>query len=168
MAESVQDKLRRVRPPRVQITYDVETGGAQEKRELPFVMGVLADLAGKPAEPLPFLKDRKFVSVDQENFNDFMASLKPRVSLQVADRLSGEEGQQLNVELEFQHIDDFSPTSIIRQVEPLRQIFEARQRLNDLAAKLDGNYTLDVLLQDIATDSEQQQKIRLETQKGGE
>ena len=168
MSESIQDKLTRVRPPRVQITYDVEVGDAIQMKQLPFVMGVLADLAGKPAEPLPFLKDRKFAEVDRDNFNDFMASLKPRLAVQVDNRLTDEEDAKLNVELNFRSMDDFRPAAIVQQVEPLRQLFEARQRLNDLIAKLDGNDDLDALLQEIAANTEKQEKIRAESKEGEE
>jgi len=167
MADSVQHKLTRVRPPRVQITYDVETGGAIEKRELPLVVGIMADLAGKPEVPLPFLKDRKFVEIDRDNFNEVMKSLNTRLAFQVDSRLEepkeGEEAAKINVELDFQHIDDFRPEKVILQVEPLKQLFEARQRLNDLIAKLDGNDDLDALLSDVAANTEQQEKIKKET-----
>lgn len=168
MSESIQDKLTRVRPPRVQITYDVEVGDAIQMKQLPFIMGVMADLAGKPEKPLPFLKDRKFAEVDRDNFNDFMASLKTRLAVQVDNRLTDEEDAKLNVELNFRGIDDFSPAAIVQQVKPLRQLFEARQRLNDLIAKLDGNDDLDALLQEIAANTEQQEKIRKEAQEGEE
>ena len=165
MSESIQHKLTRVRPPRVKITYDVETGDAIEMKQLPFVVGIMADLAGKPAEPLPFLKDRKFAEIDRDNFNDIMASLKPRLAFQVANTLDEESDSQLNVELNFSHLDDFSPASIVQQVEPLRKLFEARQRLNDLVAKLDGNDDLDHLLQEIAESTEQQEQLKQQTAK---
>jgi type VI secretion system protein ImpB len=148
MPESTQHKLDRIRPPRVQITYDVEIGGAIQKKELPFLVGILADLSGQPAEELPKLKDRKFVEIDRDNFNDVMASIAPRVTASVDNKLTGEG--KTNVELSFHNIDDFSPVSIIRQVESLRKLFEARQRLSDLLAKLDGNDTLDSLLREVA------------------
>src|SRR5437868_15219002 len=111
MAESTQHKLDRVRPPRVQITYDVETGGAIEKRELPFVMGVLADLSGKPSEPLPPVKDRKFVYIDRDNFNDVMSAIGPRLAIRVENRLQA-DGDPLNVELKFKNFDDFNPVAL--------------------------------------------------------
>ncbi len=171
MSDSVQHKLGRVRPPRVQITYDVETGDAIEKKELPLVVGIMADLAGKPEEPLPFLKDRKFVEIDRDNFHDVLASLKPRVTFQVDNKLEeqkeGEEGgSKLNVELKFKHLDDFHPAAIVNQIEPLRKLYEARQRLNDLIGKLDGNDDLDGLLQDVATNTEQQEEIKKATEEG--
>ncbi len=146
MPESTQHKLDRVRPPRVQITYDVEIGGAIQKKELPLVVGILADLSGKPEEALPALKDRKFVEIDRDNFNDVLASLHPRMVASVDNHLS-KDGGQTNIELKFKSMDDFSPVSIVRQVDALRKLFESRQKLNDLLAKLDGNDTLDGMLQ---------------------
>lgn len=167
MSESTQKKLSRIRPPRVQITYDVELGGAIEKKELPLVVGILADLAGKQETPLPPVKARKFVDIDRDNFNDVMASISPRLAFPVDNRLNGDEdGSKLNVELKFRKLDDLRPESLIQQIEPLRKLFEARQRLNDLLAKLDGNDDLDVLLQDIASNTESQQKIKEATQGG--
>lgn len=166
MSESTQKKLSRIRPPRVQITYDVELGGAIEKKELPLVVGILADLAGKPEVPLPPVKVRKFVDVDRDNFNDVMASLSPRLAFPVDNRLAEDDGSKLNVELRFRRLEDLRPESLIQQIEPLRKLFEARQRLNDLLAKLDGNDDLDVLLQDIASNTDSQQKIKEATQGG--
>jgi len=168
VSESTQKKLSRIRPPRVQITYDVELGGAIEKKELPLVVGILADLAGKPDVALPPVKARKFVDIDRDNFNDVMASLSPRLAFPVNNRLNGDDdGSKLNVELRFRRLDDLRPESLIQQIEPLRKLFEARQRLNDLLAKLDGNDDLDVLLQDIASNTDSQQKIK-EATKGGD
>jgi type VI secretion system protein ImpB len=162
MSESTQHKLDRIRPPRVQITYDVETGGAIQMKELPFVAGILADLSGKPAEPLPKLKERKFVEIDRDNFNDVLASQKPRLALRVDNRLVNDDSK-LNVELSFSKIDDFRPEGIVNQVEALRKLFEARQRLNDLLAKLDGNDELDGLLQQVASSTESLQTLKTET-----
>ena len=157
--ESTQHKLDRVRKPRVQITYDVETGGAIEKKELPLVVGILADLAGKPDGPVIPIKARKFVEIDRDNFNDVCASIGPRLAFQVPTRLKDDDSK-LNVELRFRKIDDFRPESVVQQIEPLRKLFEARQRLNDLIGKLDGNDDLDALLQDVATNTENAQKIK--------
>lgn len=159
MEGSSQKALSRIRPPRVQISYDVETGGAIEKKELPLVVGILADLAGKQESPMPQIKARKFVEIDRDNFNDVMASITPRLAVQVDNRLNG-DNTKMNVELRFKKIDDLRPEAIVKQVEPLRKLFEARQRLNDLIAKLDGNDDLDALLQDVATNTETQQKIK--------
>lgn len=154
MAESTQHKLSRVRPPRVQITYDVEIGNAIEKKELPFVVGILSDLAGKPENPLPPVKDRKFVNLDKDNFNDVMTAIGPGLAMRVQNRLTDDADSMMNVSLKFQTLDDFNPASIVRQVEPLRKLFEARQRLTDLLAKLDGNDELDALLQEIIGSTE--------------
>jgi len=159
MSESTQKKLMRIRPPRVQITYDVETGGAIEKKELPLVVGIMADLAGKQETPMVRIKARKFVEIDRDNFNDVMASISPRLAFQVNNQLKDDDSK-LNVELKFRKIDDLRPEAIVQQIEPLRKLFEARQRLNDLLAKLDGNDDLDMLLQDIASNTESQQKIK--------
>lgn len=150
MAESTQHKLDRVRPPRVQITYDVETGGAMQMKELPFVVGIMSDVAGKPLKPLGRLKDRKFISIDRDNFNDVMAAIGPRVTFQVEDKMSGEDDKQIPVELIFNNMDDFNPVNVVDQVPALKKLYEARTRLTDLLAKLDGNDALDSLLQEVA------------------
>jgi type VI secretion system protein ImpB len=159
MPENTQHRLDRVRPPRVQITYDVETGGAIEKKELPLVVGILADLSGKPAEAPPPLKKRKFVEIDRDNFDGVMASVAPRLAFRVPNRLTGDDSQ-LAVELAFSGMDDFDPVAVLRQVEPLRRLFEARQRLSDLIGKLDGNDELDRLLRDVVSQTDQLQAIR--------
>lgn len=159
MSESVQKKLGRIRPPRVQITYDVETGGAIEKKELPLVVGIMADLAGSPDLPVIPIKNRKFVEIDRDNFNAVCGSIAPRLAFPVANRLKDDD-TKFNVELRFRRLDDFRPESIVQQVEPLRKLFEARQRLNDLIGKLDGNDDLDLLLQEVAKSTENQQQIK--------
>ncbi len=148
MSDSTQHWFERNRPPRVQITYDVETGNAIEKKELPLVVGILADLSGQPEAPLPKLSERRFVDIDRDNFNDVMSSIGPRVSLQVDNTLAG-DGSKLNLALKFQHIDDFDPVQIVQQIAPLKQLYDARLRLRDLLTKLDGNDELDKLLQDV-------------------
>lgn len=153
MPESTQHKLDRVRPPRVQITYDVEVGGAIEKRELPLVVGVLADLAGKPVEAPGPLKSRGFVEIDRDNFNDVMTSIGPRAAFQVENTITG-DGSKLNVELNFKTMDDFEPVAVIEQITPLARLLAARQRLTDLLTKLDGNDELDRLLQEIVQNTE--------------
>jgi type VI secretion system protein ImpB len=159
MPESTQHKLDRIRPPRVQITYDVEIGGAIQKKELPLVMGILADLSGNPEQPLPKLKDRKFVEIDRDNFNDILKSITPRMTATVDNKLST-EGGKTNIELKFSHIDDFSPLQIVMQVEALRKLFESRQKLNDLLAKLDGNDTLDNMLQTATSNAEELKQLK--------
>ena len=125
MAESTQHKLDRVRPPRVQITYDVEIGNAIEKKELPLVVGILADLSGKPDTPPAKLVERRFVDIDRDNFNEILSSISPRATLQVDNTISGDDSK-LNVELRFNHIEDFDPVNLVKQVVPLRRLFEAR------------------------------------------
>jgi len=166
MPESLQHKLDRVRPPRVQITYDVETGGAIQKKELPFVVGVLADLSGKPAESLPKLKERKFVEIDRDNFNDVLASARPRLAFQVNNVLGG-SAEKLTVELSFENMDDFGPLALIEQVPSLRKLFDARQRLSDLLAKLDGNDSLDSVLTEAGRDQDGLKTIKLALTEGG-
>jgi type VI secretion system protein ImpB len=162
MPESTQKKLSRIRPPRVQITYDVEIGDAIQMKELPFVAGIMADLSGKPAEALPKLKDRKFVEIDRDNFNDVLASCAPRLALSVDNRLAKDD-TKLNVELKFRSIDDFNPAEVVKQIEPLNKLFEARQRLMDLLAKLDGNDKLDALLQEIVDNPANQTALKAST-----
>lgn len=159
MSESTQKKLDRVRPPRVQITYDVEIGDAIEVKELPFVVGVMADLSAKRSEPMPKLKDRKFVEIDRDNFNDVLSGCAPRVAFQVPNRLKDDDSK-MNIELTFAEMDDFEPISVIKQVKPLAKLYEARQRLNDLLGKLDGNDELDSLLADIIGNTEQQDELK--------
>lgn len=162
MAESTQQILSRVRPPRVQITYDVEIGGAIEKKQLPFIVGILADLSGLPSEPLPKVKDRKFVEIDRDNFDDVLASAGPRLAIRVPNKLKPDANEMLNVELHFKSIDDFGPVALVQQIEPLRKLFEARNRLRDLLTKLDGNDELDAVLREVVASTEEQAKLRSE------
>jgi type VI secretion system protein ImpB len=151
--ESLQHKLDRVRAPRVQITYDVEIGDAIEMKEIPFVLGVLADLSGKPDEPLPKLKDRKFIEIDRDNFNNVLEGMKPRVAFKVDNKLTGDD-TKLAVELRFKSIEDFRPENVVTQVDPLKKLLEARVRLSELLHKLDGNDKLDDLLQKVIADTD--------------
>jgi type VI secretion system protein ImpB len=156
--ESIQHKLSRVRPPRVQITYDVEIGDAIESKELPFVMGIMADLSSRPEEPLPRVKDRKFVEIDRDNLNDVLEASNARLEYSVPNRLDGEGN--LKVELNFKDMEDFDPRSLVGQIEPLRQLFEARQRLSDLLAKLDGNDVLDDHLQQVLDNTNELNELK--------
>lgn len=156
--ESTQHKLDRVRSPRVHITYDVEIGDAIEMKELPFVMGVLADFSGKPDEPLPRLRDRKFVEIDRDNFNEVMKGMKPRLAFRVDNQLTDDD-TKLGVELRFQNIDDFSPERVAEQVEPLKKLIEVRQQLKGLLAKTDGNDRLAERLQEIINNTEKLQQL---------
>jgi type VI secretion system protein ImpB len=162
MAESTQHKLDRIRPPRVQITYDVEIGDAIQKKELPFVVGIMADLSGKPEQPLAKLKDRKFVEIDRDNFNDVLASSAPRLTYRVDNKLTN-DGSKLNVELRFRNLDDFNPTNVVNQIEPLRKLLEARRRLTDLLGKLDGNDKLDELLQEVVSNTDGLKELKAQT-----
>src|SRR5262249_7926568 len=146
--ESLQHKLDRVRRPRVQITYDVETGGAMQAVELPFVVGVLADLSGQPKEALKPLKERKFVTIDRDNFNEVVEKATPRLALKVPNRLSGDDSK-VAVELNFQKIEDFEPTRVAEQIAPLKELLEMRQRLTQLMSKMEGNDKLEELLGDV-------------------
>jgi type VI secretion system protein ImpB len=152
MSDSLQKWVGRNRPPRVQITYDVEIGDAAEKKELPLVVGLLADLSGQPLKPPPKLKDRRFVEIDRDNFNQVMAKIAPRLDLSVPDTLKGEGN--LKVELTFNDFDQFHPAAIARQIPRLAKLLEARQQLRDLLAKLDGNDELDALLENILQNTE--------------
>lgn len=158
MADSLQNWVGRNRPPRVQITYDVEIGDAVEKKELPMVVGLLADLSGQPAIALPKMKDRRFVEIDRDNFNGIMAKISPRLDLSVPDAMKGEGN--IKVELNFKEFDDFHPEAIVRQVPRLAKLLEARQQLRDLLAKLDGNDELDSLLENIVQSTEELKTIQ--------
>lgn len=159
MSESTQHKLDRIRPPRVQITYDLEVGDAIVMKELPMVVGIMSDLSGKRKEPLPQLKERKFVEIDRDNFNEVMESIEPHLEYTVENKISS-EGGNFKVDLDLKEIDDFHPSSIIQQVEPLRKLFEARQRLLDLFVKLDGNDDLENLLQEIMRNTDELQEVQ--------
>ena len=163
--ESLQHTLDRVRAPRVQITYDVEVGDSIEKKEIPFVVGVLGDFSGKPDEPLPKMKDRKFVEIDRDNFNKVLEGMKPRVAFRVENKLAN-DGSQLAVDLSFKSMDDFHPENVAEQITPLKKLVEARKRLSDLLTKLDGNDKLDELLQDIISNTDALKKLGDEARVG--
>lgn len=158
MAESLQHKLDRVRSPRVQITYDVEIGDAIEMKEIPFVVGVLADLSGKPDEPLPKLKDRKFVEIDRDNFNKVLEGMKPRLAFKVDNKLT-DDNTKMAVELRFKSLDDFHPEQVATQITPVKKLVEARQKLSELLNKLDGNDKLDELLQNVIASTDDLKKL---------
>jgi type VI secretion system protein ImpB len=151
--ESTQKKLGRIRPPRVHITYDVETGGAIEKRELPFVVGVFADLSGMPDKPLPKYKDRKFIEIDRDNVDQVMAKQTPRIAFKVNNTLKNDESK-LGIELRFKKMADFEPQNVVQQVDPLRQLMELRQKLSNLRSSLYGNDKLEELLQEAVRNTE--------------
>jgi type VI secretion system protein ImpB len=147
---SSQKFIARNRAPRVQIEYDVELYGAQKKVQLPFVMGVLSDLSGKPAEPLAPIADRKFLEIDVDNFDSRMKAMKPRVAFQVPNTLTGEGN--MSVDITFESMDDFSPAAIARKVEPLRKLLEARQQLQNLVTYMDGKSGAEELVAKLLAD----------------
>jgi len=155
--ESTQHKLDRVRRPRVQITYDVETNGAMLKTELPFVVGVLADLSGQPKEKLGPMKQRKVVNIDRDNFNNVLEKAAPRVAMKVDNKITGEG--KLGVELNFKHLDDFEPAKVAEQVGPLRELLDMRKRLTQLMSKMEGNDKLEELLGQILNNTDAARKL---------
>jgi type VI secretion system protein ImpB len=161
--QSTQHKIDRVRPPRVQITYDVEVGDAIEIKELPFVMGVMGDFTGQPTETLARLKDRKFVEVNPDNFDSVLANMKPHLAFSVENKLSEDPNAgNLKVNLDFKSMDDFSPENVARQVGPLRELLELRDRLRDLRGNMQGNDKLEELLREAVTDKDKLAKLRTE------
>lgn len=167
--DSVQKRLERVRPPRVQLTYDVEIGDAVEKKELPFVMGVMGDFTGQPDpdKPLPKLKDRKFVNIDLDNFDEVLSGMAPRTSFRVKNKLS-ESGGEFGVNLAFASMDDFRPESVVEQVEPLRKLLEARTKLSDLRNKLAGNEKLEDVLAEVLSSTEKLKQLGEQAQQAQE
>lgn len=150
MAESSQKFIARNRAPRVQIEYDVEVYGAEKKVQLPFVMGVLADLSGKPAEPLAAVADRKFLEIDVDNFDERLKSMKPRVAFQVPNTLTGEGN--LSVDITFESMDDFSPAAVARKVDSLNKLLEARSQLSNLLTYMDGKTGAEELIAKLLAD----------------
>lgn len=162
--DSVQQRLGRVRPPRVQLTYDVEVGDATEQKEIPFVMGVMGDFSGQvdPDRPQPKLKDRKFVNVDMENFDEVLEGIAPAATFRVKNKLS-EAGGEFGVNLSFKKYEDFRPESIVAQVDPLRKLLEARTKLSDLRNKLAGNEKLEDALLEVVSNTEKLKQVNAET-----
>jgi type VI secretion system protein ImpB len=160
-SESLQKKLSRVRPPRVHITYDVEVGDAIEKRDIPFVVGVMADLSGQPEQPLPPLKDRKFVNIDKDTFDQVLGQINPRLAFKVDNRLS-EDDSRLGVELRFKAMADFEPAAVARQIPALRKLLEARNALHNLRSSLIGNDNLESIVQQIIKNQEALQRVGAE------
>lgn len=148
---SVQDKLDRVRKPRVHIKYEVETEGAVVEKELPFVVGVMGDFSGDPTRKLEDLRDRKFVQIDRDNFNKVMERMAPGLNLKVANKLS-DDSTEMSVNLKFNSMDDFEPAQVVEQVEPLKQLRETRDKLRELLAKADRSDDLERLLEEILKD----------------
>ena len=163
MADSIHDKLKRVRKPRVHITYDVETGGAEEKKELPFVVGVMGDYSGDNVEGKKSLKERKFVNIDRDNFDDTMEKINPTANFRVENTLAG-DGSEMPVELAFSSMEDFEPEQVVQQVEPLRKLMEARNKLRDLMSKADRSEELENVLEQVLQSSDE--LAQLSTQLG--
>src|SRR5436190_19436969 len=153
-SESLQKKLDRVRKPRVHITYDVETEGAELEKELPFVVGVLGDFSGNPTEPLKPLKDRKFIQIDRDNFNDVLARMTPGLNLKVQNTLKG-DGSEMAVQLKFNSVEDCEPDSVVQQVEPLRHLQETREKLRDLLTKVDRSEDLESVLERVLQNTDE-------------
>jgi type VI secretion system protein ImpB len=163
---NTQQKLNRVRPPRVQITYDVEAGDVIEKKELPFVVGVLGDFTGNPERPLARLKERRFVEVTPDNFDAVLESMEPHLAFTVENKLSEDaEAGSLSVELRFKSLKDFEPEEVARQVKPLRELLELRTRLNDLKGTLQTNEKLDDALLDAVSKTEKLNRLKSEAGK---
>lgn len=147
---SIHEKLKRVRKPRVHISYEVETEGAVVRRELPFVVGVMGDFSGDPSVPLKPLKDRRFVQIDRDNFNQVLASMTPGLQLQVKNTLQ-DDGSEFAVDLKFSSMEDFEPAAIVEQVEPLRKLLETRNKLRDLSTKADRSEELEAIIERVLT-----------------
>jgi len=166
--QSTQHKLDRVRPPRVQVTYDVEVGGAIEVKELPFVMGVLGDFTGQPTEPLPKVKERKFVEVNPDNFDSVLESMRPHLAFSVDNKLSNDPDSKLKIDLNFKSLQDFEPDQVAKQVQPLNELLQLREKLSDLRGSLQGNDKLEELLRDAVSNTESLDKLKSELGKGKE
>jgi type VI secretion system protein ImpB len=160
-SESVHDKLKRVRKPRVHITYEVETDGAQVVKELPFIVGVMGDFSGNPSEKLKPFKDRKFTMIDRDNFNEVMEKMTPGLNLSVDNTLKG-DGSQLKTQLKFSSIEDFEPARVAQQIEPLKKLLEARDRLRELETRVDLNDKLEGELEKILKNTEELDKLKSE------
>jgi type VI secretion system protein ImpB len=163
MGASIHDKLERVRKPRVHITYQVETEGAVVEKELPFVVGVLGDFSGNPTSPLKPLKDRKFIQIDRDNFNDIMGRMTPGLNLKVENTLAA-DGSEIPVQLKFSSMDDFEPGRVVQQVEPLRKLLDTRDKLRDLLSKVDRSEDLEGLLERVMQSTEEMKKLAGEVQ----
>jgi type VI secretion system protein ImpB len=166
--ESTQDKLSRVRAPRVQITYEVETGNAIEMKELPFVMGVLGDFTGHPENPLPAMKDRKFVEINPDNFDSVLKGMAPRLSYSVKNTLSSDpDAGQVKVDLKFEGMDDFSPENVAKQVKPIKELLDLRTQLSNLRGSLQGNDKLDDILVKVLSSTDDRDKLKAELARAG-
>ena len=161
MSESVHEKLKRVRKPRVHITYDVETEGAVVQKELPFVVGVVGDFSGNPTEKLKPMKDRKFIQIDRDNFDDVMKRMTPGLNLRVENTLSG-DGTEMPVQLKFDSLADFEPANVAKQIDPLKKLLETRDKLRDLLTKIDRSEDLEGVLEQVLKNTEDLKKLSTE------
>ena len=157
-SESQQTKLTRVRKPRVHITYEVETEGAQVVKELPFVVGVMGDFSGDPTEKLKPLKDRKFIQIDRDNFNDVLKRMTPGLNMRVENTLA-DDGSEMSVNLQFEKMEDFEPANVVNQVDPLKKLMETRDKLRDLATKIDRSDDLETVIEQVLSNTDQLQKL---------
>jgi type VI secretion system protein ImpB len=157
-SESVHDKLKRVRKPRVHITYEVETEGAVVVKELPFVVGVMGDFSGNPTEKLKPLKDRKFVQIDRDNINDVMKRMTPGLNLKVKNTLKGDDSE-MGVQLKFESMEDFEPANVVKQVDPLRKLLDTRDKLRDLLTKVDRSEDLENLLEGVLKNTDELKRL---------
>lgn len=153
MSDSIHDKLKRVRKPRVHITYEVETNGAVQEKELPFVMGVMGDYSGDNADNKKALKDRKFSQIDRDNFNEVMNNVAPQVDMKVENTLEG-DGSEFSVNLDFKNMDDFEPQNVVEKVEPLKKLMETRNKLRDLLTKADRSDELEKILEQVLSNTD--------------
>ena len=171
MSESIHDKLKRVRKPRVHITYDVETNGAEEKKELPFVVGVMGDYSGDNTENKKSVKERKFVQIDRDNFNEAMTKVNPKLQMKVENTLADDDSE-ISVDLDFNSMDDFEPQNIVKQVEPLKQLMDARNKLRDLLSKADRSEELEGVLEEVLQSTEKitelGKELGVDEDKGGD
>jgi len=153
MSGSIHDKLKRVRKPRVHITYDIETNGNIVEKEIPFVVGVMGDYSGDNTKSKKTLKDRKFSQIDQDNFDDVMSTVAPQLALKVENSLE-KDGSELAVDLDFKNMEDFEPHKLVEQIEPLKNLLETRNKLRDLLTKADRSDELEAILEDVLSNTE--------------
>jgi type VI secretion system protein ImpB len=152
MSDSIHDKLKRVRKPRVHITYDLETNGSIVEKEIPFVMGVMGDYSGDNTEDKKALKDRKFSQIDRDNFNEIMSKVNPQLRMKVENMLEN-DGSEMSVNLDFKSMEDFEPHKIVEQIEPLKKLMETRNKLRDLLTKADRSEDLESILEDVLSNT---------------
>lgn len=162
--ESVQKKLQRIRPPRVQLTYDVEVGDGKESKELPFVVGVMGDFSAASELDKTKLKDKKFINVDLDNIDEVMESLAPRAAFDVENTLT-DDGGRMSIDLTFNSMEDFRPEQVVQQVDPLRKLVEARERLTDLRNKISNSERLEDLLDEVLKNTDQVRQLSVEAEK---